>query len=387
MKNLVFSLLISLLVSSALIAQYQTVIYDYEKNYFNQGQPLPAESYFMLSAPIRQDIQLVELEIYKPGRSRLLPLYKTSWKRSFSNNAAAFELPVNYQLRGDGEYDLAIKSYRRVTDVERENLKKSLYKTTDSYIHSVLETNNRKSFISKPAGQIIADLNDIIKQGTSYYRNKIDLEFVGFSDIISNNLKQINEIKGTRRIFGKKVKGETEEKMLNYQINELMIATHTELDQFLNTELLVLDDNKKIIDYKTEKTRSYIAINAGYGGAYFDGGYNDLNYGSSPYLGISVPFGKASFSKPFWSNSSLSFGAFIRNFKDKDDKTVSGPIFKRPLYLAYGYKIFRFIRLNAGATVVEFEKTNLNDNFGKIRVKPFIGISAELNFWLGLSRN
>ena len=386
MKKFV-SFLVAFILSMPVFGQYETVIYDYEKNYFNQGQPLPAESYFMLNAPVRPDVQLLEFEIHRPGKSRFAPLYQTSWKRSFSNNSSNVELPVNFQLHGNDEYDLVIKTYRRVSDVERENLKKSLFMTTDAYVKSVLESGNRKAFISKPTGQILNDLNDIIKQGTSYYRNKIDLEFTGFSDIINNKLRQINEIKKTRRVFGKRVKGETEEKMLNYQVAELIDATHVELEQFLNTELLVLEDTKRILEYKTEKTRSYISLNAGYGGAYFDGDYNDLNYGAAPYLGISVPFGKASFSKTFWSNSSLSFGAFIKNFEDKEDKTVTGPIFKRPVYLAYGYKIFRFIRLNAGATLVEFEKLNASDKFGQVRVKPFVGISAEINFWMGLGRH
>jgi hypothetical protein len=52
-----------------------------------------------------------------------------------------------------------------------------------------------------------------------------------------------------------------------------------------------------------------------------------------------------------------------------------------------GYKVFRFIRLNAGAVVLE-EKSS-NDNFvntERIKIRPFVGISAELNFWADFAK-
>jgi hypothetical protein len=65
---------------------------------------------------------------------------------------------------------------------------------------------------------------------------------------------------------------------------------------------------------------------------------------------------------------------------DRNNVDYIGPIFNVPVYGALGYRAFRFIRVNAGVTVLE------NISSQNIQIYPFIGISAELNLSLSLAK-
>ena len=135
MKKL-FTSIFFLFITHFAYAQYEIVVFEYEKNYFNQGNPLPAESYIMFSGQVEQGIDLVAVEIYKGGSKHKKPLYSGTWKRSFSNTSEKFDLPLNYKLHGGDQYDVVMKNYRGATDVEKNNLRLIMNSTLDAYVSS-----------------------------------------------------------------------------------------------------------------------------------------------------------------------------------------------------------------------------------------------------------
>lgn len=389
MKNFFAVALLLFFISNSLFAQYQTVMYDYEKNYFNQGQPLPAEDYFMVSGQIPQGVDYVEVGIHRAGKiDKNKPLFVATWKRSYSYIGQTFELPINYKLRGNAEYDLTINTYRKASQIEKDNLRQILNSSLDAYVDGIISIERRRFSLDKPAGAMIEDLNDIVRNGTTFYTNKINFSFPGFSDIIKNKIKQIKDAKLRKGLFNfsKKTAESRRDARRMYAeklLGELKTALHTELAQLINTEMVVLSDNKQINEYPTARVRNTLSINAGYGGVYFNGGINDLSYDSAPYVGLSFPLGRAYRSR-FLSNTSVSVGAFLQNFEDESGQEVTGPIFNRPYYVGLGYKIFQFIRFNAGATFLESANNTQFLDLKNIKVKPFIGVSAEINLWMGL---
>ncbi|MBC8111017.1 MAG: hypothetical protein H7Y04_08160, partial [Verrucomicrobia bacterium] len=46
---------------------------------------------------------------------------------------------------------------------------------------------------------------------------------------------------------------------------------------------------------------------------------------------------------------------------------------------------FNFLRLNAGATLLKNTSPNFSGN--QIYVRPFVGLSAEINLWMGLKKD
>lgn len=387
-----YLLILSILgLTKASYAQYETVLFDYERNYFNQGQALPAESYFILSGQIDQKIELVEALIYRSQKKQGKPLYRSSWKRSFTNKGETFEIPMNYKLRGSNIYDITFKTYRRASDKERQDLMQSVTDALNNYVDGVIAVDKRRLDISQPAGAMMEDLNDIVHYGMTFYRSKINFDFPGFSDIIKHKIKQLNEAKLSNALLflgsdKQKEKESIKKAYADQLIQELKEALFAELRQMINAELLLLDDSKVVEGYPVERTRNIIAINAGYGGVYFNGGLNDLSYDGGTYLGLSIPLGNSALTSEFWSNTSISVGAFINNLEDENAVELTGPIFRRPYFVGLGYKAFEFIRINAGATLIETKKETFNFDIKEVSVKPFIGVSAEINLWLGLGK-
>jgi hypothetical protein len=218
----------------------------------------------------------------------------------------------------------------------------------------------------------------------SQYRHRTSFSFKSFSDVVamkitqteSQSLKSISNANaangddaGTRVIFRDKL------------LTELKEMIHTEVNQYLNRELYIMVDDKYIEDYPTEELQNSLPVNIGYGGALLNTDFDAFNYTAGPYLGLSFPFGKEGSQSKFLQRSSLSFGVILdQNLFDQDGIGYTGPIFGVPVYGALGYRAFRFIRVNAGVTVLEDIAAS------KIQVYPFVGISAELNLSLSLAK-
>lgn len=391
MKNLFITLIGVFAFANVMAQQYEMVVFDYEKNYFNQGSELPAETFFILNGKSESNIEFVNIAIYNSGKKRNSLAYSTQWKRDFNNKNQGFEVPINYKLRGSSAYDFVIATYRRASENEKANLQKSINSSLQAYISGMLTVDKKSISFNRGVGAMMADMNDIVNEGTRLYVNKINFNFQGFSDIVKFKLEQLKDanLKKGKNIFGRKeaeTKRDSRRLYAEKLMQELNVALEAEVKQFLNTDLLVLNDVKEVRDYPVEKTLNIISINAGYGGAYFDGNFEDFDYDHGPYIGLSFPLGKASFSSPFWSNTSISAGVFLTNFENQDGEEITGPVFQRPYYVGLGYKVFQFIRINAGATFLEVKKESFDFNVSDIKVRPFIGISAELNLWVGLGK-
>jgi hypothetical protein len=375
----IFAFLI--LVSWSTYAQYSTVLYNAERNNFNENQALPAENNFIINGAVGADINQVDVTIYRSGDAkRKKPLYQGVWKRPYGNNKDMFSIPMNYKLRSGGEYDFNVDYYRTLSETEQEYLKVRLFQTLDAYVVSSLEVNRRTIELLKPYRIIMNDINTIVEDGLSIYKTRTERVFDGFSDVVKGKIKQIEDadLKSGKYMFGQK-KRESKALYAQSLLDDLLKLIHNEVEQVLNAELLTVKESKMVDDYPVAKNKGSLSLNLGYGGTHFSGALNNLDYGSSPFLGVSLPFGRKAFS-PFWSNTSLSAGVFLYNFENAAGQEISGPIVKRPTYVGLGYKLFKFVRLNAGATFTEkISTTDTGLNLKDVQVRPFVGISAEIN--------
>ncbi len=374
------TLTLLLLCSVWASAQHATVVYNYERNYFNENQPLPAETNMIFSGGIPGDVNIVEVELYRGGDDKKKnPLYTATWKRPHGNQMDVFSTPVNYKLHSGNSYDVRLNYFRSLTEAEREYLKTRLFQTLDAYILSSLEVNKRNIRMLKPSKRIMLDLNSIVEDALSVYRSRSEVGFDGFSDVVKNQLRQIEDADLSRGKFLSIADKKRNAKAMyaNKLLEDLMKVVRNETEQYLNSDLMLISDTKMVDDYSVEKTPGSLSLNVGYGGVHFAGGFNDLDYGSAPFVGVSVPFGRKAFSR-FLGNSSLSIGAMVTNMENAAGEEVTGPIIKRPSYVALGYKLFKFVRLNAGASFTEVAGSN-GDGLSNVSVRPFVGISAEVN--------
>lgn len=368
-----------------LLAQYEQVQFDYAQAYFNNGQPLPAESRMIFTGNIEPSIALVEIQLFRGKDSKKnRTLYQAAWKRVPGDQAGSFRVPFNQPLKGNTDYDFRFIYYRPVTDAERQDLRRSLHQALDSYLDQSVTHSGQKIKLTRGAGIILHDLETIVSEGLTYYRTLSGVDFSGFSDITRRGLDNL-----TKQVLPEDLPGSTLPANFG-PLNTLKSLLHTEVDQVLNASLVVQQDVREVSSYGTEAGRRTLALNVGYGGVIFDASRDNFSYDASPYVGISFPLANRRMGGTFLSNTSLSLGVFVNNFTDPEGETVTGPIFGRPYFLGLGYNFFRFIRLNVGATAIEQQGSsnigsgNAAFDASAISLRPFIGLSAEIDLWLGL---
>ncbi|MCJ8164157.1 hypothetical protein MKJ04_04835 [Pontibacter sp. E15-1] len=393
MKKL-YTLIIFLLISTSVFAQYKTVVFNYDRTYFNEGQPLPAESNFILTGEAGGEVEMVELAIYGSPDTSKDPLYRNVWKKRPSGTDNNFTLPVNYPLRGNEKYTFLLNFYEAAPAQQQRQLLRQLNAALDAYIDQSYVVSRGSVELRKHPKNMRSDMNAIVSQGLGLYRSHINYTFNGFSDIVLDKLEQINNLR-LRKARRNIVAGEGEDnqtirlKYAHEQVEALKVMVNQEVAQYTNAQLLVLTDSKKITDYATEKTRNVVAINVGYGGVYNSGNVDNFTSDTAPYVGISIPFGRAAFSSTFWSRSSISTGVLLQNLDFGEDDEATGPLVKRPVYVALGYRALPFVRIHAGATVLQSDQaSNTISDFSvdRVYIRPFVGLSLELNFWMDLNR-
>lgn len=369
------------------IAQYETVDFNYEKSTFNNGQPLPAETYFELTGNISRAINMVEVQIYdENGYPERDPLYSKTWKRPFNNTTERFVIPLNYNLRGGDEYDFALLYFRKATESEVVNFRNELYGNLDAYIDQNLDFTQKRISLLKDTRSMVDDMNQIVSAAMTYYRTQINRDFEGFSDLVKDGIERVEDSK-QNRVLGRK--STESEKMARKKqlVDDLKTRVHAEVSYILNSGLQALADVKNVDNYKTEKTQTVFTLHGGFGGVYYDKSWKSDLFASGALAGVTLPLGKKQFSSPFWSNTSLMVGVYFNDFRLDDNITATGPLLKRPYYLGVGYKFYRFLRISAGATLLENSgEINGQAVSTSIYVRPYISLTADINLWIGLAK-
>lgn len=380
------------LISSLFVqAQYQPVVYDASRNLLGNGQPLPAEKQWSVTGPVATDIGIVEVKAYEdPAMKRLAA--RGLWERTELNTDGTFHVNMDRKLRGDGNYTIVLGFFGPIGQAASDTLAARLTAYLAAYVDQSLDVSSNRTRLTKPTGQVMDELNIIVQRGTDNYRSRLNMPFPGFSQLIEDHLDKLNDtrLSDGRFLFKKKEEDGSRGQRIDFarqQISNVKAMLNAELHSYLEQDLMVLRDRKALPDQATEHTPNTIALNVGYGGIYNGGDVDDLSYGQAPYVGLSFPLGRRAFSSRFFTNSSISIGAFLENTKDEDGNTLTGPLIDRPIYLGYGYRVFRMLRLNAGGTLVQKDMPQLDGGTSTtLDIRPFLGISMEINLWLGFGK-
>ncbi len=388
-KIIAFSTL--MLLSTVIFAQNKTVTFDYANNNFNDNRPLPAGENFTINGNINEHIEVVSLAIFKSHR-RTDTLYSTKWRRPVGSQTGRFSIPVDFKLHGNKQYDIVLHFYRKVEDSGRLALLSAIRGNLNSYLQSVMEVNSRKVSIQSSVNTVIKDMNQIVYSGLSYYESYLPGAFPGFSDIVKSKVQQLKNQKITHARYNVKHDSAVETSQIRQKYSEklqkqLLEAAVNEVAPFINDHLAVLEDKRERDNYPTEEINRTLSLNAGYGGVYLSGKWDDMDYDSGPYVGLSFPLGNESIS-PFWGRTSISLGVFLKNFKDKDGNKITGPVVGLPYFVGLGYKFLHVVRLQAGVVATSTEEIDNISNITtkNVQLKPFVGLSAEINLWLGFDQ-
>jgi len=371
-------------------AQYETVYYDIENSNFDNGQALPAETFFNINSTIPASVDLVEIEIYRTSKFKK-PAFVTSWKRSEGNTATNYQIPLNYKLRRNGDYSFVFRYYSSANDGERAKMKQSVFASLDAYIDGVMTVEKSRIGVSKSSAVIVSDLDAIMDGATRFYLPKADYTFDGFSSVVESKIDQIRNANLKDGLYALNEeeydnKKEARQEYADQLIDNLKMAIKGEAEQIIDADSYTLDQVIAIEDYPVQKTQSVIGVNIGYGGIFLDGRFKDFTYARGAYAGLSFPLGNINVGPKFFSNASVNVGVFLKNFEDEQGNTQTGPIVNRPIYAGLGYKIWKFIRINGGVVMVgESEIDGGRVKLGDVGFKPYVGLSLEFKLWAKLA--
>ncbi|MEO0471687.1 MAG: hypothetical protein AAF206_18810 [Bacteroidota bacterium] len=370
MRQSILFLLVFFSVSLG-FAQYEAVVFDFEMGYFNNGQALPADQMMIFSGEITSDITAVEIRITKPNAKK--SLYKGLWQRQAGHNSEAFRLPINYRLQGSNEYDIHLTYYGNLKVEEKRAVRRQILQQISFYRQQHIQIRKGRLHLMESAKKLNDDFNDILQIGLSDYRMAQDKE-LHFSPMLETYLKGLAKDSSATNAV------------------QLDAILEQEIERLFDNDWWRIAQQRKVKDYPTEKTNGALALNVGYGGVLLSGDAENFTYGSAPYVGLSIPLSNRTSASPLLRNTSISLGAFTSNLEGPNEEIYTGPVFGRPFFAGLGYGIFRFIRLNAGVVVLEEvvevdpdQMTNPIFSADRIQLQPFVGLSAEIRFSVGLN--
>jgi hypothetical protein len=378
-----------LLGSLNIHAQEKRITIDKNARQVNGGNAIPAGTYFLLEGAVPEDVQYVDVKIAS-GRLNSEPLFADSWKRSPYYNSSMFSIPVDQKLRFGSVYRLHADFYSTLKGEELKQLRQRIVSNLDYYLDARINVRKDEMRLGSKADKMMGELNDIVDNSFVYYTSPHSEKFPGFSDLVRIKLKQIDDVNLKNAQYNVSTADTGMQQLNVLYANELQIALHniivSELDNYLAYGVLVKTDELNINNLETERSRGYLPIDIGYGAVAFNTDFSDLQTDQQPYIGIAIPFGNPRFSR-FMGNASLSFGIFLKNFKNPDGREVTGPVIDKPSYLALGYRIFEFIKINAGVTAISTEKVSANNiTSDNVQLKPYVGISAQIDLSLNFSK-
>lgn len=392
MKRLVTGIVFLFFAIAFANAQKKSILLEPQTRKINQGEPLPSQSSFDIQVPVASGIGVIMINVFK-GSSPSNIIEKTSWTRPGYFKGDFAELPVDLRLRNNSRYGFDVWLYSLLSDSEKTNLREYVQQNISNYLNALIESNVKALDIDKKSGEIVQDLNGIVKRSLTYYKNTQQRDFEGFSDIVKLKVKQLANARMSNANFNV-VRKPADSLMTPDDLKaaygtqlqaDLLHIILSEADNYLNLEFVKLSDHFVISNRISESAQTILPLFVGYGGVYLGGSFNDLDYDSQPYAGFSFPLGRG--NKNYYGRTSFILGIFLANLKDGAGNIITGPIVDRPVFAGLGFRIYDFINLNAGMVATSTEKQNLsNIKTADVQLKPFIGLNAQFNLWLGLHK-
>lgn len=392
MKELLAAVLCMLLTLMHLSAQNKTVLLEPQNRKINQGEPLPTQTSFDIQVPVNEATGIIMINVFK-GNNTADVIERTFWARPVNFNGEFAQLPVDLKLRSNNRYGFGVTIYSLLSDTERTSLKEIVHHNITNYLNATVEANQKGMDLSKRSNTVRQDLNSIVKRSLMYYRNTQQREFEGFSDVVKLKLQQVENARMSNAKFNvvrqpadsMKSADEIKADYARQLSAELEQTVFDEADNYLNLDFVKLYDSFVITNRVTEKSQTVLPLFIGYGGVYLGGSFNDLEYDSQPYAGFSFPLGRG--NETHYGRTSFIIGIYLNNFKNAAGNTITGPIVDRPVFAGLGFRVYDFINFNAGMVATSTQKYTIADvKTENIQLKPFIGLNAQFNLWLGLNK-
>ncbi|MFK8056582.1 MAG: hypothetical protein AB8F78_10720 [Saprospiraceae bacterium] len=365
-----------IIITLSAFSQRATVYYDFAKNTFGNFEDLPAEEDLLINGALPPGTELVEVILYQDEVKPKDELYTGFWMANGTTGATEFSVPMNYPLNPGREYTFVLSFYTPVKAEARKELYQQTRKNLEAYLNLnyEIDPDDNELELKQSARKLRRELDQIVLQSMSQYRITSPGAFSGFSDIVLAQLKSLDGYQLSTA---------------NAQaspLTSLLSLIDGELRSILNQDIVMLRTQRELANYKVEDKPGYFFIVGGYGAMFYGGGGDNVSYDDNPFVGLGFPFATTKMAPKFLRNAAFSAGIFTKDF-NVDGRTFTGPIVNKPVFVGLDYKLFSFVRFNAGAVLLE----EVENDFGLavdsgVKVRPFVGLSAKLNLSISLDK-
>lgn len=366
-----------LLLGTALAvrAQQPTLVFDPIEGTFSDRAQLPAETPFNVQGDLPDGVERVRLDLRDAGQGLGELLFgggglTAEWSRPPGVDAGYWRIRVPHALHGGRHHDVVLTLFRPATGAERIDLGRRLESTLGELLDLRLSEGNKARWEGGTA-RLLADAESLVRDATADVAYRRALPFAGFSDLV-------RETAADAEGHGEGLRAEALRRVRDVMLREVA-HLHGE-------GLLVVAHQYVLRDYPVARTRTELHLQAGYQGVYFGGGFSAFDYDGAPFAGLSFPLGNPALRSAFWANSAFDVGVLLTNLEDGDGRTLSGPVVGRPFYAGLSYRLVSFLRLNAGATVLEAGGGSGIFDVGTVELRPYLGLSGAFRFWADLDQ-
>lgn len=369
-------------------SQERVVKVDFESSSFKNAPSIPYDQSFMIEGEVYRDVEYVTVDIFDENGNK--PIHSYSWNRDERNQSETFSILIPNVLTSNNKYDFKISTYKALSDAQKMRLKQSLENRITYYLQNNYSFDGKNVVTNSPQ-KTYKGLKELIDNAFTYYLSKNNIPYSAPGKLILEELKKNNNFKFNSLLSGSKniERDSIANQLIAEKIDHMTEMIISEILPYLNTSLVQLHSNIIIPSVATDKSPFTLPVNVGMYAwnmvfTNHEASFKDTNF--TPGAGITLPFYRKTSLKSrnrIFDSVGLSVGVLFSPIKDENGKKYVTPGINLPLYTALGLRMFKVTRLNAGVLVVGEKGL---DNVNQLKVVPTIGLSFELDLWLGIKK-
>ncbi|MFZ6664662.1 hypothetical protein [Peijinzhouia sedimentorum] len=368
--------------------QERVVKIDFESSSFLNTPSIPFDKPFGIIGEAGKEVELVKVNISYEGKDYIL--HKFVWNRLEGNTSETFNIVVPAILKSNTKYDFEIVTYKLLSSNQKETLLNNVEERVRFLLSNNIYFDGKNVVVNKPKN-VYEQLGQLIRESFQYHESKNLLEIEAPTSLVLQELKNQSKFKFGRflRRESNTEKDEISSQLIYEKIDHLVELVKSELAPFINSQIVQHHRKVNIKSIETDKEPFTLPINVG---MYAWSKSIDIdnreikNVNFTPGAGLTIPFNnksKLASNSRMFDSFGYSAGVLFQPIKDANGTEYTTPGVDLPVYTGIGFRMFKVIRLNVGGIILG-EKGS--QNFKKLSVIPTVGMSLELNLWLGIKK-
>ncbi len=382
---LFFALLFALVHSSA---QDRMVKLDFEAAAFLNNPKVPFDQPFVIEGEVDQAVAFVAVNIYYENTQR--PAHRFTWNRDDRNQSSTFSIQIPGVLRSNTKYDFEVITYTRMTTAQKTDLKNNLRQRIAFFIYNNYRYDGKNIGITNPT-KVFNGLAQLIEDALALVESKNNIPCEAPSPLVLDELKKQRNYR-FNTLFKRSKKQDRDEvanTFVDKQVNLITDLALSEVMPYINADLVQHHRRVKVLAVSTDREPFTLPINAGmyaWNKSTSIGNVTVRNTNFTPGIGFTIPFsGRSTLASKsrLLDSFGYSMGVLIEPIRDASGQEFITPRLNIPAYAGVGFRLFKVIRMNAGALIVG--ERGLQD-FNQLTILPTLGLAVELNVWAGIKK-